>query len=72
MTLNPSDTPETTAERRRILDEAQAYTWPSWSVQPCGTAAAYQRHIRHHEPPCRACTNAAAAERLRNKRQAKP
>jgi len=22
---------------------------------PCGTAAAYRRHLRHGEPPCDAC-----------------
>jgi len=24
-------------------------------LQPCGTAAAYQRHMRRGEPPCEAC-----------------
>jgi hypothetical protein len=28
--------------------------------QPCGTRAAYRRHLRHGEQPCRACL---AAER---------
>ena len=29
-------------------------------LQPCGTPAAYQRHIRHSEVPCTACTRAEA------------
>lgn len=24
-------------------------------VQPCGTRAAYYRHLQHHEPPCEPC-----------------
>lgn len=27
-------------------------------LQPCGTPAAYQRHRRHYEMPCQACTDA--------------
>lgn len=27
-------------------------------VYPCGTRAAYERHRRHHEPPCEACRRA--------------
>lgn len=30
-------------------------------LQPCGTYAAYRRHIRHGEVPCRPCSDAAAA-----------
>lgn len=25
------------------------------ALAPCGTDAAYQRHIKHHETPCDAC-----------------
>lgn len=33
---------------------------------PCGTAAAYKRHLRHGEAPCLACTEAnRLANRLR-------
>jgi hypothetical protein len=28
--------------------------------QPCGTLAAYRRHHRHGEPPCRSCRQAKA------------
>jgi hypothetical protein len=27
-------------------------------LQPCGTYAAYMRHIRRHDTPCRECTDA--------------
>lgn len=27
-------------------------------LKPCGTEAAYQRHLRHREAPCAACRNA--------------
>lgn len=29
---------------------------PQWrNLRPCGTEAAYRRHLRHHELPCQAC-----------------
>lgn len=28
-------------------------------TRPCGTPAAYRRHLRHREPPCDACIMAA-------------
>lgn len=28
------------------------------ALKPCGTSAAYQRHIRHREVPCRPCVEA--------------
>lgn len=59
--LDPSDTPEATAERRRALDQAQAFRWASWQVRPCGTIAAYRRHLRHGETPCYQCMDANAA-----------
>lgn len=31
--------------------------WPD-RLKPCGTPAAYRRHLRHHEPPCQACLDA--------------
>lgn len=30
-------------------------------LQPCGTVAAYVRHLRHREPPCAACCDAKAS-----------
>lgn len=30
-------------------------------LRPCGTEAAYQRHLRHGEEPCEACDRAHAA-----------
>lgn len=30
-------------------------------VKPCGTPAAYMRHLRRQEPPCRECLDARAA-----------
>ena len=40
-------------------------------LKPCGTTAAYRRHLRHHTPPCDACAAAnrrhvAAMEAKRN------
>ena len=32
------------------------------ALKPCGTPAAYHRHLDHHEVPCFACSE---AERLR-------
>lgn len=29
-------------------------------LQPCGTVAAYRRHLRHGEVPCRSCCDALA------------
>ena len=40
------------------------------AVEPCGTSAAYQRHIRHGETPCDACRQAVNTDR-RNRRAAK-
>jgi hypothetical protein len=41
-------------------------------VEPCGTPAAYRRHRRHHEKPCRSCcqaeTRRQADYRARNPR----
>lgn len=36
-------------------------------LQPCGTPAAYRRHLRHGEPPCKPCC-AAQAELQRQQR----
>jgi hypothetical protein len=30
------------------------------ALQPCGTWAAYQRHLKNHEVPCVACEEACA------------
>lgn len=30
-----------------------------WGLEPCGTPAAYRRHIRNGEPSCGACLDAA-------------
>jgi hypothetical protein len=32
--------------------------WPSRHLRPCGTEAAYRRHLRHHELPCDPCLQA--------------
>lgn len=37
-------------------------SWMNTDKQPCGTAAAYRRHLRRGEKPCEACK---AADRLR-------
>lgn len=33
---------------------------PPRQLQPCGTVAAYKRHVRHGEEPCAACRAAWA------------
>lgn len=33
--------------------------------EPCGTAAAYRRHLWHGEPTCQPCKDAQSAERAR-------
>jgi len=51
-------------ERRRLQAPAQRRKPGQHSdllTKPCGTAAAYRRHLRHGENPCSAC---AAAQRL--------
>jgi hypothetical protein len=35
---------------------------PWWNLEPCGTAAAYRRHVRLGEPKDQACRDAHAAE----------
>jgi hypothetical protein len=35
---------------------------PWYFLEPCGTAAAYKRHIRHGEKPDQACKDAHATE----------
>jgi len=40
-------------------------------MRPCGTEAAYQRHLRHGEPvdlPCRVAASAGRRERYRLRR----
>ena len=31
-----------------------------WALKPCGTAAAYRRHLRRGERPCEPCRQAEA------------
>ncbi|WP_217231355.1 WhiB family transcriptional regulator [Streptomyces anulatus] len=56
---------ETTAERA-----AAGFAPPGWrgrghlrERRPCGTTAAYRRHIRASEPPCAACRAAESRRR---------
>lgn len=41
------------------------------TLQPCGTHAAYQRHVKRGEEPCANC-RAAAAEYQRQRRETVP
>lgn len=43
---------------------------PQQPTKPCGTRAAYQRHLRRLDLPCQKCLDAVAAE-MRAKRAAK-
>ena len=49
----------TPAERSRAYRDRKRGGAPR-QPQPCGTAAAYARHLRHGEPPCDACRKANA------------
>ncbi len=60
LVVDPSDTAALIAIRRRILDQAQARRWAWWLLKPCGTPAAYRRHLRHGEKPCSGCRFAEA------------
>lgn len=42
---------------------------PPRQLQPCGTLAAYRRHARRKEKPCRACKDAHNADYLDRKRR---
>ena len=57
----------TAAERARRYRERQgAGTVPGRpATQPCGTAAAYRRHLRHGEPVCQPCRDAYNAYNAR-------
>ena len=48
-----------TAAYQRVLRGSQ----PRPPAQPCGTPAAYQRHLRVGEPPCTPCLHAHTARR---------
>jgi hypothetical protein len=48
--------------------------WRDWAaLRPCGTLAAYRRHLRHSEKPCEPCAQANrrdwADRRARNRRR---
>ena len=45
------------ADRRGRYGQAQG-TQPGRQLQPCGTTAAYARHLQHAEEPCQPCKNA--------------
>lgn len=52
------------AERARKAPAPQPPTmWRGRLLEPCGTRAAYRRHIRRGEPICRLCTEAEAQGR---------
>ena len=40
-------------------------------LKPCGTTAAYQRHLRHGETPCDACREANNAQNCGSERRKK-
>lgn len=49
----------TPAERSRAYRDRKRGGAPR-TPAPCGTTAAYARHLRHGEPPCDACRKANA------------
>ncbi len=46
--------------------------WRYSDKKPCGTEAAYRRHLYHGESPCRECRLAQAAARKKFPRKPKP
>lgn len=42
------------------------------ALKPCGTLAAYRRHLRNHEDPCDPCLHANTEHGLRTKAQQRP
>jgi hypothetical protein len=52
-------------EVARIVAAAEAYRRTARyreDVKPCGTPAAYMRHLRRREPPCPTCLDARAQQ----------
>ena len=42
------------------------------ATQPCGTPAAYARHLRHGETPCQPCRAAEMERQAKYRRPKKP
>lgn len=64
-----------TAMERRRLSRSMAATHlrkPPDSVQPCGTKAAYARHHRNQETPCKLCREAHNLYELRRRSRGLP
>lgn len=40
-------------------------------LKPCGTEAAYRRHLKNNEPPCDACRKAAREARVAQRNKSK-
>jgi WhiB family redox-sensing transcriptional regulator len=69
-----------TPEERAALAKARAKTgqgprkvprWEGRAIEPCGTRAAYRRHMRHKEEPCQPCRDAERRERYARAERAK-
>lgn len=59
-----------TAERRAELGTVLDRKWSADIVRPCGTDAAYRRHVRHGEKPCPQCVTAHNAARQETRQRA--
>ena len=64
-----SANPETKA--KRIAEAHKPKVERVYDVQPCGTPAAYKRHLRAHEEPCPSCRAAANRDRRERKDKAR-
>jgi Transcription factor WhiB len=54
----------TTETRRRKMRRARGLVIPGYRpLQPCGTLAAYRRHIEYGTPICEACDKVSKAKR---------
>ncbi len=63
-------TPADRARAFRARNGARTGQHGPTPTAPCGTVAAYKRHLRHHEAPCDPC-RAAWAEYQRDRYRAR-
>ncbi|MDB5716457.1 MAG: hypothetical protein JWO15_3854 [Sphingomonadales bacterium] len=67
---------ETIDAHSEVLDEAFTFhvqrEHVGLDLKPCGTEAAYRRHLRHDEEPCNPCRTAAVAADAERRAERRP